>query len=538
MSLAPVQSVEDLPYSADEIREELARRKHLRFVQHCWRDENRPFLIGFHTQRICDRLDQAFNDYRDGKSSYIAMAVHHRSGKSEIVAGNLAPHFLGEFPGREVMYVSYQANIAQRWGRKARSLVESKEFRELYPRVSLSQDSQAANRWEISLDGRSTRTGYAASGLSSGITGTGAHLAILDDYLAGRRQAESPVTRDNAWASFTNDFMTRLAPIHIVVILATWWHFDDIRGRIVNMTDPESDDYDPAFPKFEFLDFPARAEDWINSQEDAGIEEPEPYPGEYLFDHVFDEKTGNWVTSPKDWFRADWYEKQYATLGEYSAAGIMNCNPIPKTGNLLEVDKVVVHETLESIPLEIRKELKWNRVWDYAHTAKQRTGDDPDFTGGTLLAFRRLGYNKDLQEYMWELWVRDYREIRAAAPERDEFVRATARQDGPTVRVLGENSLDSKDAIQYLQKALHGLRVVTEVNCPGDKVTRITPVEPVFAAGNAHIIRGAWNRTWRTKLRQFDGSGKTHDEPVDNISCAYKQICIGSGYRRLRDPMS
>ena len=531
-------TAEQLRYSPEEIDRELARRKHLRFIQYCWQDTNKPFYLGYHTLGICDRLDQAFTDFRNGISSYIAIAVHHRSGKSEIVSGNLAPHFLGEFPGREVMNVTYAANLAQRWGRRARSLFTGEKFHELYPNVSLSPASQAANRWEVNYKGRATHGGFFASGLSSGITGTGAHMAILDDYLPGRRAAESPLQRQNAWLSVTNEFMTRLAPIHMVVILATWWHFDDVRGRIVNMTDPTHDDFDPMFPKFDFIDFPARAEDYLERQIDAEVPEEERryYPGEYLFDHVFNEETEQWDPSPEDWFGKSWYEKQYATLQPYAAAGIMDCKPELKAGNILDTSKIVVHDTFEEIPKEIRKDLQWYRVWDYAHTAKQRTGGDPDYTGGTWLAFRKLDYNQDLKESNWELYIRDYTEFRLQATERDKRIRTITGQDGAATKVLVENSLDSKDGADYLKHQLMGLRPVIAVNCPGDKVTRIAPMEPIFSAGRVHVIKGAWVPNWRKKLRQFDGSGKTHDEPVDNLSCGYKHCCVSSGYQRLRDP--
>ena len=530
--------IADLPTSTEELEQELARRKHLKFMQYCWRDLSRPLLIGFHTKIICGRIDQALVDFRNGKSTHIAIAVHHRSGKSEIVAGNLAPHFLGEFPGKEVMSVTYAAARAYQWARKARSLLEDAEFQSLYPKVTLSHESRAVNRWEVAVDGKNTHSGFLASGLRSGLTGSGAHLAILDDYLSGRKAAESQLLRDNAWMAVTNDLMTRLAPVHIVVILATWWHFDDVRGRIVNITNPEHDDYDPMFPKFEFIDFPAKAEDYADLQRRNGKEDFERYPGDYLFDHIFNEEDETWEPSPEDWFDAEWYEQQYATLQPYSAAGIMDCNPTPRSGNILDVSKIVVHPMLEDIPKEIRDTLRWHRVWDYAHTAKQRVGDDPDYSGGTLLAVRRIGYNAALKEVEWEFYIRDYTEFRAQATERDARIRKIAKSDGPKVRILVESSLDSKDGADYLKHQLLGLRPVTPVNCKGDKVTRITPVEPIFSAGRVHVIRGAWVKNWKTKLQQFDGSGATHDEPVDNLSCAYQALCKGSGYQKLRDPMS
>ena len=81
-----------------------------------------------------------------------------------------------------------------------------------------------------------------------------------------------------------------------------------------------------------------------------------------------------------------------------------------------------------------------------------------------------------------------------------------------------------------MDRKLLGVRKVIPVNCKGGKVERCDPVEPIFEAGNVHIMKGDWNTVWVDGLRRFDGSGKSHDEMVDNITCGYKHVAGGAQY--------
>ena len=471
-----------------------ARASHLDFMRRCWMRPLEPMIEGFHTRRICDAIDRAFDRFRAGKSTCLMISVHPRAGKSDIVSRYLGPHFLGEFPSREVMQVSYSASKVEEFSAFGRQVVRSPYYSRLYPLVHLSDETNRKSEWTI-VDDKGVPTGgrLYASGLQSGLTGNGYHLGILDDYCAGRADAESLAYRNAAWGAFTDDFMTRRAPVSITIILATQWHIDDINGRVkARMAE------DPAFPRFEVLSFPARASDW-KAQHPTG----EQYSGAYLFE----ERMGR-----------EWYESQYATLGPYSSASLMDCNPLPRTGGRLDISGI---DYVDVVPDD--RALQWARVWDLAHTAKQRAGDDPDWTSGTLLAFEeRPG------DPVPHLWISDVVRTREGAMERDALIRSTAGADGYYVRQAVGNSMDAKDAYQYLIAALPQLSwsPVTE---HGDKAARATPLEPIFASpGHVHVRRGEWVDAWLDEVMRFDGSGKQHDDQVDNLSAGYI-LLMGAG---------
>ena len=217
---------------------------------------------------------------------------------------------------------------------------------------------------------------------------------------------------------------------------------------------------------------------------------------ELNYDYLFPER-----------FEAEWYTQQFASLGEYSASALLQCSPQRRSGNLLKMSGIKVHNNIADFP-----NIKYYRVWDLAHSEKQRMKDDPDWTSGTLLGFRYVNN-------VLELWIKNVVRIRAKAPERDNLIRAVAEKDGPSVVIGVESSLDSKDAVSIMAAILKGKRVVREIKTKGDKVARMSYLEPVFDAGNVHILSDTWNFDWEKELKEFPSGA--HDDQVDNLSAGF-----------------
>ena len=463
---------------------------------HMWQKIGEPFLIGMHTKEICRLIDQAFEDFRNGKSTFLVIKVPFRHGKSDMLSRYLPSHFLGEFPDNEVMLVTYASSLAEGFSRYARNLIRTKEFKELYPDVEINKENGGVQQWGI----EGHLGGCVASGLSSGLTGKGYHLGLLDDYCASRAEAESETMRNGAWEHFTNDFMTRRAPVSITIVLATPWHTDDIIGRIEERIDPTSPKYDPDFPPFKIVSFPAK-----NGEVDIGVRNKKKYgDSKYHIEHVkYD------YLFPQR-FTADWYNQQFSVLGSYASSALLQCNPTSRGGNLIKTDKIQFHDSLEEFP-----KIKYYRIWDLAHSEQQRMKDDPDYTSGTLLGFREVNGNT-------ELWIKNVSRIRAEAPERDNFINAVTEHDGQSVTIGVEISLDARDAVKIMQKALKGRRVVVPIKTVGDKVARMSYLEPVFEAGNVHVLKADWNLDWLNEVKSFP-SGK-HDDQMDNMSAGYAHV--------------
>ncbi len=455
---------------------------HLKFMQYTWARKD-PLLVGVHTETICREIDLAIDKFKKGESSFLIIKVPFRHGKSDIISRYLPLHFLTIFPDFEVMLVTYAAALAQKFSRFGRNLSRSAAYKKLVtgfrkPRV-LSTETSSVEHWAL----QGFLGSVTASGLTSGITGNGYHLGILDDFCGSRADAESLTMRNDAWDAFSQDFMTRRAPVSITIILATPWHVDDVIGRAQKMMKE-----DPKFPRFKVISFPAYDKKYLELKR--------PIKSAYLFPERFPE---------------EWYKTQEATLGTYGTASLLQCNPTLREGSLLKTNKI--HKVpIDAYPTDIQ----YIRMWDLAHTAKQRTKDDPDWTSGTLIGVQDVDGIK-------KLWIKDVRRIKDSAPKRDDLIDQLAMDDGERVKPVIETSVDAKDAYFTLQKRLEGRRSIDEIQPGKDKVIRASSVEAIFEAGNVFVPIGAeWYQDWLDEVMAFP-FGK-HDDQVDNITAAYEYL--------------
>jgi predicted phage terminase large subunit-like protein len=389
---------------------------------------------------------------------------------SEILSRKLPAHFLGLFPDSKVILCGHTQALTEGFSKTSRNLISTPEYRKLFPNIKVDTGSSSAAHWMI----KDHEGECFASGLLGSLSGQGYNLGLLDDFCRNRADAESDTMREKMWDAFTNDFMTRKAPVSITIVLATPWHVDDIIGRIKKKCKE-----DPDFPHFNFLKFPAMSD---------------KYPEGVLFPERFGKQ---------------WYTQQRAVLGDYGFQSLMQLEPVKRSGNMLNTECIQRHLTTADWP----KNLRWLRVWDLAHTAKERAKSDPDWTSGTLLAFNEI-------DGLPHLWIRNVTRMRLNAPERDEQIRHITNQDGPYVRIGVGNSSDAKDTIATMRKILKGKYTVLSVPEKKDKVVRATPLEAIFKAGNVHVVQGEpWLDDWIAEISAFPYG--PHDDQVDNLSAGF-----------------
>ncbi len=460
-----------------------ARRHLLAYMRYVWWSSG-EFKLGMHTKGVCSRLTQAIDAFFEGESTFLVLQVPFRHGKSDMVSRALPGFFIGRCIERggidpDVIMTGYGAELVQSFSRRAKAIIRSPRYQVLFPHVQIGRFKDAANKWGLE--------GYAgeviATGLGGALTGHGGHLLILDDYCKKREEAESEPYRRQVWHAFRDDLMTRRAPVSLVIVCATRWHTDDVVARIENEMKENEE-----FPQFEIINYPARSDD---------------YPSGYLFPQRFDEQ---------------WYKTQYATLGTYSAAALLDGNPVVPGGNLLKTDGIQLFDSLDELP----KGLQELRYWDLASTEKERIKDDPDFTVGT-----RLGLSKD-EEGLEHIWIMDMRYCQEDAPKRDEIIEDTVLGDGSGIVQHVEVVGGFRDTYTRLRRRFWGKAMVKMDIVKNDKVVRAACVEPIFEAGNVHMLRASWNEFALKQLREFPMGA--HDDVVDTISGGYTRL-----HRRLTD---
>lgn len=444
---------------------ERARRHHVHFIEYMWQRRDTRFIIGRHTEYICGILDEAIEKYKQGVSSYLLIKIPVRHGKSDIGSRYFPANFLGKFPDKEVIVAGYAYSLVRGFSRECKAIIEDQRYQMVYPGVQLAKRQRSIDNWGI--EGAHGQTHWI--GIGGAATGKGGDAILVDDSIKNRKEAESEVIRDYKWESIASDIFTRRAPVCICVFIGTPWHVDDMFGRIEKKQKEL-----PGFPQFQDITMPAFSDS---------------YPNGVLF---------------PERFSMDWYVAEQAMLGPYASAGLLQCQPIARGGNIFEVDKIKYYDTPPD-------DVRWCRGWDLASSEKERIAEDPDYTAGVKVGVRWILLSGGAM--IPQIYIDDVVDGRWSAPMRDKTIQSVAIGDGSGTQIAVESYGPYKDAYENLRKALTGIRTVKKMQLPGDKVSKASVLEAPIAAGNFYIRKASWNERFLKQMREFPGSA--HDDIVD-----------------------
>lgn len=275
------------------IDRELARRSLLDFT---------PLVYGLvparHHALLCDRLEAV------ERSDIDRLMVFMPPGHAKSTYGSILfpAWYIGRNPDRSLIAASHTAKLAAKFGRRVRNLVSTPNYQAIFPDVELAADSKAADQWETTAGGE-----YFAVGVDGAVTGRRADLALIDDPIKGREDADSDTQREAVWDWYTNDLYTRLKPGAAIVVIQTRWHEDDPAGRLLEQMKLGGD-------QWEVLSLPALAE----ADDLMGRA-----PGEALW---------------PDWYSLDELERIRFTVGVRGWAALYQQRPAPEEGNYFKRD--------------------------------------------------------------------------------------------------------------------------------------------------------------------------------------------------------
>lgn len=217
--------------------QEKATSNFLAFCQYVWPE----MIVGAHHKEIAEKFDRVISG--DCKRLIIAMPPRH--GKSQLGSYLFPAYLMGKMPQSKLIVGSHTAELAQRFGRMIRNLVDDERYRELFPGTTLSADSKAAGRWSTSEGGEAFFIGKGGA-----MTGRGGDIIILDDIL-DEQDALSDTAMENTWEWFTSGPRQRLQPGGAIILINTRWKTDDVAGRLIkNQAQLKAD-------QWEVLEFPA-----------------------------------------------------------------------------------------------------------------------------------------------------------------------------------------------------------------------------------------------------------------------------------------
>lgn len=187
---------------------------------------NPKYQSNYHHEVIARELEK-IEAFGDREYKVLLVFVPPRHGKSELCSIGFPAWYLGRNPDKEIITVSYSAELAQDFGSKTRTIVGSPQYQYIF-NIRLKEDEQAKAKWRTDKGGS-----YTSVGVGGAITGRGANILLFDDPIKNREEAESEVYREKVWQFFTSTAFTRLEPKGVVVVILTRWHTDDLAGRIL-----------------------------------------------------------------------------------------------------------------------------------------------------------------------------------------------------------------------------------------------------------------------------------------------------------------
>lgn len=421
------------------------------------------FLAPWHIHVVADALMRA--ERREIRGLIINMPP--RRGKSVLASELFLSWYLGRHPTHDVILGTLSQTFADSMGRKVRNMIQSSEYRRVFPGVNVATDSSAAAVFEIIEEGASARQrrgNFKAFGREAGVTGSGSSVLLIDDLLS-ELDAYSATERNKLIDNLIA-FRTRLAPDAIWIVINTRYHEDDVVGVVKR---DFADDRE--WTVITLPEFAETAEEWV-----VTTPATKRRPAERK---VYTRKAGD-VLWP-DRFSAESSEQLKAALlkvAPHKWWGQFQCRPVPASGAMVDVS--------------------WFRRYDYADVmsvVKQasRVVVSVD-TGGTKLHQRgSSAYGARTAITVWAEWE-DGRlyliDVQASPwiyPDMIQAVKDVCATWHPS-DLLIENKAAGVELITDLSEQRNWVQTpITPIDPFGPKETRLAVASPQIRAGQVYV---------------------------------------------------
>ena len=184
------------------------------------------------------KLAKIFEDVIAGKKKRVIINIAPRMGKSEFSSYLFPAYFLGKYPNKKIIMGTHTAGLSEDFGRRVRNLIDTEEYREIFPSTNVADDQKAAGKWSTSSGGQ-----YYAAGVGGALAGRGADLFVIDDPHSEQDvKVNSRLAFDTAWSWFQTGPLQRLMPGGAIIVIMTRWSLLDLTGRLIDYQtkNPES----------------------------------------------------------------------------------------------------------------------------------------------------------------------------------------------------------------------------------------------------------------------------------------------------------
>ncbi len=403
-----------------------------------------------------------------------------RHGKTEFLSSWLPVWILENFPNWRVLLATYGADLATEQSRKVRDRIQEHSDK---LRTKVRSDVKRADQFLVEGGG-----GMYGVGVGGAITGRGANVLLIDDYVKNDEEAASETRLEQIWDWFRATAFTRLEPGGSAIILATRWDERDLIGRLKKKY---------AFEYITDVRQPIEPRKWYVISLEAIAEKLEKDPlrrdrGEALWPERYDVES---LLEIRD------------TIGSIFFQALYQQDPHPMSADTSRIEHVHIVDGINT------RGMRLVRAWDFASSK-----DSGDYTVGALCG--AVPGVKDL-------YLLDIIRAQVSPGEVRSLVRQVAEADGIQVQISipkdpGAAGASVLDYYKYtILPEYHVVASPTNKN----KVIRANPLIATAESGHLFLQRAGWNDSFLRELSAFpDGD---YDDQVDAVSDAHR-ILIGS----------
>jgi predicted phage terminase large subunit-like protein len=185
-----------------------------------------PLVPNWHIDAVCYQIQQMVTGEARKR---LILNLPPRTLKSFIVSVALPAWLLGRNPGSRIICASYADELATKFSRDCRALLETSFYKRLFPGTRLNPKKASEGEFET------TKRGYRlATSVGGTLTGRGGDVLIVDDPIKAN-DAESEVARRAATEWFRNTALSRLddRAKSLVCLAMQRLHVDDPSGILI-----------------------------------------------------------------------------------------------------------------------------------------------------------------------------------------------------------------------------------------------------------------------------------------------------------------
>jgi predicted phage terminase large subunit-like protein len=195
------------------------------FIHRAFRElyPQQPFEINGHIEVIAAKLDEV----RRGRCKRLIVCLPPRHLKSFIVSIAFPAWLLGLQPATQIMCVSYGQDLAEKFARQCRALVQSPFYGALF-QTRLSEERNTTAEFETKDGGC-----RIATSVGGAVTGRGGNVIIIDDFMKAE-DALSDARRKSSLSWYDSSLRNRLnrQADDVIIIVTQRLHADDIVAHV------------------------------------------------------------------------------------------------------------------------------------------------------------------------------------------------------------------------------------------------------------------------------------------------------------------